>query len=337
MRAVAWMITMLALGSLSGWGQGLQNQVPQNQVPQNPEPQKKRIAIFDFDNAAVQGGVKLPFAEANTPNLGKAAADLLITKLVQEGKVSVIERDAIDKLLTEQNLTNSDRTDPVSAAKLGRVLGVDAIILGTITRYDYADKTTGGAGGARFGGFGGTSMKTKHDISAKVQISTRLVSPDTAEVLAVSQGTGEVNRKGVKVDMRDMSQITMMQGNTNNPLMNECMDTAVTQLVTQLKEAFPKVPARMPVIDGLIADVSDSGQLILNVGAHDGVKLGDRLQIWRAGKEIRDPASDKVLMRDDTLLGEAVVSKVNDISSIAQYKGTTPVKIRDLVKSIPKP
>jgi curli biogenesis system outer membrane secretion channel CsgG len=319
MHAFAW-ITMLALGAAAGWGQSVQNQAPQNPAPQNQEPQKKRIAIFDFDNAAVQGGMKLPFAESNTPNLGKAAADLLITKLVQEGKVSVI-----------------DRTDPVTAAKLGRVLGVDAIILGTITRYDYADKTTGGGGGARFGGFGGNPMKTKHDITAAVQISTRLVSPDTAEVLAVSQGTGEVNRKGVKVDVRDMSQITMMQGNTNNPLMNECMDTAIVQLVTQLKLAFPKVPARMPVIDGLVADSSDTGQLILNVGAHDGVKLGDRLQVWRAGKEIRDPATDKVLMRDDTLLGDAVVTKVNDISSVAQYKGTEPVKIRDLVKSVAKP
>lgn len=331
MRAVAWM-TILALGAVSGWAQA-----PQSQVPQNLGLQKKRVAIFDFDNAAVQGGIKLPFAESNTPNLGKAAADLLITKLVQDGNVSVIERAAIDKLLTEQNFSNSDRTDPVTAAKLGRVLGVDAIILGTITRYDYADKTTGGGGGARFGGFGGSSMKTKHDINAKVQISTRLVSPDTAEVLAVSQGTGEVNRKGVKVDMRDMSKVAMIEGNTNNPLMNECMDNAVTQLAVQLKEAFPKLLARTPVIDGMVADASESGQLVLNVGAHHGVKLGDRLQVWRAGKEIRDPASDKVLMRDDTLLGEAVVTRVNDISSIAQYKGTEPVKIRDLVKSIPKP
>jgi len=93
----------------------------------------------------------------------------------------------------------------------------------------------------------------------------------------------------------------------------------------------------MPVIDGLVADSSDTGQLILNVGAHDGVKLGDRLQVWRAGKEIRDPATDKVLMRNDTLLGDAVVTKVNDISSVAQYKGTEPVKIRDLVKSVAKP
>src|SRR5262249_23693240 len=141
MRSAIWVILALVI---SGWGQA---------------PPKKRVAVFDFDNAAVQGGMKLPFVEMNPPNLGKAAADLLITKLVQDGTVSVIERNAIDKLLAEQNFTNSDRTDPVTAAKLGRVLGVDAIILGTITHYDHADKTTGG-GGAHFGGFGGSSMKT---------------------------------------------------------------------------------------------------------------------------------------------------------------------------------
>jgi curli biogenesis system outer membrane secretion channel CsgG len=318
MRVVVW-ATILALGTVSGWGQS----------------PKKRVAVFDFDNAAVQGGMKLPFVEMSTPNLGKAAADLLITKLVQDGNVSVIERNAIDKLLAEQNLTNSDRTDPVTAAKLGKVLGVDAIILGTITHYDYADKTTGG-GGARFGGFGGSSMKTKHDIDAKVQISTRLVSPDTAEVLAVSQGAGEVKRKGVKIDIRDTSRISAMGGNADNPLMNECMDNAIAQLAVQLEQAFPKLPPRTSLIDGLVADASESGHLVLNVGAHDGVKLGDRLQVWRAGKEIRDPASGKVLLRDDTLLGEAIVTGVNEISSIAQYKGTEPVKVRDLVKSIPK-
>src|ERR1700747_3929435 len=105
MRAVVW-ATILALGAVSGWGQS----------------PKKRVAVFDFDNAAVKGGMKLPFVEMNPPNLGKAAADLLITKLVQDGIVSVIERNAIDKLLAEQNFTNSDRTDPVTAAQLGREL-----------------------------------------------------------------------------------------------------------------------------------------------------------------------------------------------------------------------
>jgi curli biogenesis system outer membrane secretion channel CsgG len=320
MRQVA-LVAIFALAAIPGWGQS---------------PQKKRVAVFDFDNAAIQGGLRSPFLETTTPDLGKAAANILITKLVQDGSVTVIERNAIDKLLTEQNFSNTDRTDPVTAAKLGRILGVDAIILGTVTHYDYADKTTGGSGVSRFGGFGGSSMKVKHDINAKVQINTRLVSPDTAEVLAVSQGTGEVNRKGVKVDIRDVGQAAALGMTTNNPLMNECMDNAIAQLGVQLKDAFPKLPTRIPVIDGVVADATDSGQLVLNVGARNGVKLGDRLQVWRGGKEIRDPVDGKFLMRDDTLLGEAVVTTVNDISSVAQYKGTEPAKVRDLVRSAPK-
>lgn len=294
---------------------------------------KKRVAVFDFDNAAVQGGISSPFFATNTPDVGKAAANLLITKLVQDGNVTVIERNALDKVIAEQNLTSSDRTDPLTAAKLGKLLGVDAIILGTITHYDYVDKTTGG--GSHFGGFGGASMKTKHDITGKVAITARLVSPDTGEVWAAPEGTGEVARKGVKVDMRDNNAASMLRGNTNNPLIAECMDKAIAQLSTKLEQEFPRLPKRSPIIEGLVADASDSGTLVLNVGQQHGLKVGDRVQVLRAGKEIRDPETGKLLMRDDMLLGEAVVETVNDISSVARYEGTEPVKVRDLIRSLP--
>lgn len=297
-------------------------------------PVKKRVAVFDFDNAAVQGGLALSIFQTTPPNLGQAAANLLITRLVQDATVSVIERGAIDKLLAEQNLSNSDRTDPVTAAKLGRILGVDAIVLGSITRYDYHDKMTGGGGGG-FAGFR-SSTTTKHDIHAVVQISARLVNPDTAEVVGVTQSSGEISRKGVKVDLRDSSQVMAGLGGSGNPIMNEAMDKAIVQLAADLKQTFPKLPARAPVIDGLVADASESGRLILNVGSRNGVKQGDHLQIWRAGKEVRDPATGRVLLRDDLLLGDAVVTTVNDNSSIATYKGTEPVKTGDLAKGIPK-
>jgi len=297
-------------------------------------PAKKRVAVFDFDNAAVQGGITIPMFQTAAPNVGKAAADLLITRLVQDGQVSVIERSALDKLLAEQNLSNSDRTDPMTAAKLGRILGVDAIILGTITQYVYDDKVTGG-GSRGFGGIGGSPMTTKHDIKAHVQISARIVSPDTAEVLLVSQGSGEVAKKGVKMDMRD-SRSVLMGGNTNNPAMNEAMDKAIVQLAGQLEQSFPKLPARSPVIEGLVADAGEGGRLILNVGARNGLKEGDRLQVLRGGKEVKDPATGRVLMRDDRLLGEAVVTTVNDASSIAVFAGDASVKVGDLVKNLPK-
>ncbi len=297
-------------------------------------PAKKRVAIFDFDKAAGPAVITSPFFQTSAPNIGKAVADLLITRLVQDGAVIVVERNAIDKLLAEQNFSNTDRTDPLTAAKLGRILGVDAIVLGTITNYDYEDRITGG-GGSRFG-IGGGSTKMKHDIKAAVQINARLISPDTAEVVSVSQGVGEVVRKGVKKDMRDTSGMMMMGSGSGTPEMNEATDHAIAQLAGQLEQRVAALPPRVPVIDGLVADADPSGRLILNVGSRNGVKQGDRLQVWRAGKEVRDPATGKVLLRDDTFLGDAVVNSVNDISSIATYHGTEPVKTGDIVKSPPK-
>ena len=301
-------------------------------------PGKRRVAVLDFDNAAAQSGVNVSFLQANAPDVGKAVSGLLVAKLVQDGQVIVIERDAIDKILAEQNLSNSDRADPATAARLGRLLGVDALVLGTITRYEYDEKMKGaGASTLRMltplGG-GQPSYKGKYEARAKVQISTRLISPDTAEVLVVCEGNGEAARKNVKTDLRDTGGRIARGAGLNSPVMSEAVDKAVAQLTPQLQPVFAKLPQHAPIIDGLIADVSDSGRLVLNVGAQTGLKVGDHLQVFRAGKEIRDPINGKLLMRDDILLGEAVVTSVSDASAVAQYHGAEPAQVRDLVKSM---
>jgi curli biogenesis system outer membrane secretion channel CsgG len=295
---------------------------------------KKRVAVFDFDSAAAVQTTVMPFFQTSTPNVGKAVADLLLTRLVQDGIVNVIERSALDRLLAEQNLSNSNRTDPQSAAKLGRILGVDAVIVGSITHYDFDDKTTGGgASSVPFAGIGRNPMSTKHDMKARVQISARLVSPDTAEVLAVAEGNGEIVKKGVKVDMRD-SRSVLNPSAAGDSLMSEAQDKAVAQLNESLKLNFAKVPPRAHVVDGLVADAKE-GQLILNLGSRSGLKKGDRLQVWRSGTEIRDPATGKVLLRDDTLLGEATVTEVAEEFARASYQGSTPAKTGDVVKNPP--
>jgi curli biogenesis system outer membrane secretion channel CsgG len=311
-------IVILAYPSMAAWGQ---------------TPGKRTVAVLDFNNAAVQAGISNSYLRTDTPALGRGVSELLISKLVQDGIVTVVERAAIDKVLAEQNLTNSDRADPATAAALGKILGVDAIILGTITRYDYDEKMKGYVGHAR-GSRGSASPQAKYDVTAKVQISTRLVSPDTAEVLAALDGVGETNRKGVVMDVRDTSGHVMQAVSLNNPVVNGSLDKAVAQLAAQLEPALVKLSPRAAVVEGLVADVSESGQLVLNVGTQQGVKVGDRLQVLRNGSEVRDPATGKVLISNDTPLGEAVVTKVNDISCIAQYHGSETVKVRDLVKVI---
>jgi len=305
---------------------------------------KKRVAVFDFDSGAVQSGIEprratirpsQPGHSQTTvnpgsfpltpPDLGRLVSELLISKLAENGNVTVVERNAIDKILAEQNLENSNRADPVTAAKLGAVLGADGIILGTITHYEYDDGIHGQGTSSRIVVRGGSySPKVKHDIRARIAISTRLVLPDTGEILAASEGNGETRRDAV----------LGVAGGANIPVLNETMDKAVAQVAAQLEPELLRLPSRVPLIEGLVADAGEGGRLVVNVGARNGLKVGDHLQILRSGKEILDPATGKVLLREDTLLGEAVVTAVNDVSAVARYNGSEPVKVRDLVKSI---
>jgi len=96
-------------------------------APAATQGRKKRVAIMDFDYATVHGGVAALFGQ--DVDVGKGISDLLVTYLVKDGSYSVIERKALDKIMAEQNFSNSDRANPSSAAKIGKMLGVDAIIV----------------------------------------------------------------------------------------------------------------------------------------------------------------------------------------------------------------
>ena len=88
---------------------------------QAPQGRKKRVAVFDFDYATVRTSTAALFG--TDIDIGKGIADLLVKNLVTDGTYSVIERKALDKILAEQNFSNSDRANPASAAKIGKILG----------------------------------------------------------------------------------------------------------------------------------------------------------------------------------------------------------------------
>src|SRR5215469_7845385 len=114
-------------------------------VTASGQGRKKRVAIMDFDYATVHGYVAQIFGQ--DIDVGKGISDLLVTYLVKDGTYSVIERKHLDTILAEQNFSNSERANPTSAAKIGKLLGVDAIIVGSITQFGNETKNTniGGA------------------------------------------------------------------------------------------------------------------------------------------------------------------------------------------------
>jgi curli biogenesis system outer membrane secretion channel CsgG len=323
-KLVAFTFLMLTLGP-AGWAQN-----------------KKRVAVMDFDYATVRSSVAAVFG--TDTDVGKGIADLLVTRLVEDGAYSVIERKQLDKIIAEQNFSNSDRANPDSAAKIGRILGVEAIIVGSITQFGRDDKSLGVGGGALGGvtgrfGLGGVG---KRQAKAVVGISARMVSTDTAEILAVAEGKGESKRSGVSLLGAGGSYggagggaVDMSSKNFADTILGEAVGDAVTDVAKQLDLKAASLPTQVLQISGLVADVSGN-TLILNVGSKAGVKVGDHLGVFRQGRQIKDPATGKVLKTIVTKLGDVTITEVEDTSSTGTYTGTgEPPKVGDAVRNSP--
>ena len=149
------------------------------------ETRKKRVAVLDFDFSSIQR-----WWESNW-DIGSGVSDLIVKELVRDGTYRVIERNALQAVMAEQNFSNSDRANPATAAQIGKVLGVDAIIVGSITQFGTEKKKKSFGGfGKTIGGYGVGKVGTSEG-KANVQIDARVVDVNTGEVLAVADGKAE--------------------------------------------------------------------------------------------------------------------------------------------------
>jgi curli biogenesis system outer membrane secretion channel CsgG len=306
-------------------------------VPTASAQKKKRVAVLNFEYGTVQTQVAAVFG--TNVDVGKGISDLLVQQLVTDGKYSVIERNALDKILNEQNFANSDRADPSTAAKIGKILGVDAVIMGSITQFGRDDENKtygGGAIVARKFGLGGLQ---KREAKAVVGVTARMVDTTTAEILAAATGTGESTRKGTSLvgaggggGNAAGGGYDMTSKNFGETILGEAVHQAVTKMATQLDEKADALPARKAEFSGVVADVSGN-TLILNIGRNSGVQVGDSVEISRAVRTVKDPASGKVIKTITNKMGTATITEVDADSSTANYSGSTAAKVGDTAKN----
>jgi curli biogenesis system outer membrane secretion channel CsgG len=308
----------------------------QAQTPAPAPATKHRVAVMNFDYGTVQSSVSAIFG--TDQDIGKGISSMLIEKLVKDGQYSVIERAALDKLLAEQNFSNSDRANPTSAAKIGQLLGVDTIIIGTITQFGRDDKHTNlGAGGygSKFG-LGGIGTKNS---KAVVAVSARMVNVNTGEIISAVTGNGESSRGGTSLlgagggaSGGGGGAVDMGSSNFGNTILGEATRKAVDDMGTQLDASATKVPTVKLEINGLVADVTGN-ILIVNVGKKAGIKVGDILDISRPVRVVKDPATGKVLKSITDKIGSATVTEVDDDSATATFSGVGAAKVGDAVKN----
>jgi TolB-like protein len=87
-----------------------------------------RVAVNPrADFSAIKRVAVISFGGAN----GELAADLLTQSLVFGG-ADVVERQKLNSVMNERALTSSTAFDPATAKQLGKLLGVDALFVGTV-------------------------------------------------------------------------------------------------------------------------------------------------------------------------------------------------------------
>ena len=306
----------------------------------NPPAQgrKKRVAVFDFDYATVQNWSSAAFG--TNVDVGKGIADLTVKYLVQDGTYSVIERKAMDKILTEQNFSNSDRANPASAAKLGKLLGVDAIIVGSVTQFGNDTKNTNiGGGGGNWGGYGVGGFGHKKT-KAIVAVDARIVDIDTAEILGVAAGKGESSRESTSLlgggggwHGWGSGAVDFGSSDFQQTILGEAVNAAVKQMSGELVADNTKLQTRVVKVEGLVAAV-DGGQIVLNVGAKAGLKVGDQLSVERVTKEIKDPSTGQVIRRMTSPVGVIKLTDVDDVSAVGAAVSGSGFKVGDAVKTV---
>jgi curli biogenesis system outer membrane secretion channel CsgG len=177
---------------------------------------KPRIAVIEFKNKAdnqwwYSGGAE-------------AAQDVFVTELVKSGKFRVVEREQLQALMQEKNLTLSGDVDPSSAVRIGKLLGVNYLLTGAVTEYGVTEKG-GHAPGIRR--LPGVSAGKKTFVAA---MNARLIDTSTGEIVWADEARGE--EASVKVFVGGFGG-----GVDDDRMFDKVLKPVIQQLTASLKAA----------------------------------------------------------------------------------------------------
>lgn len=171
---------------------------------------KPRLAVLEFKNKAdnqwwYHGGAA-------------AAQDVFVTELVKSGKFRVVEREQLEALMQEKNLTLSGDVDPSTAVRVGKLLGVNYILTGAVT--EYGNTNVGG------GGFGVSAGKKKF-VAA---MNARLIDTSTGEIVWADEAREE--EASIKVSVFGVGG-----GVDDDRMFDKVLKPVIQQLTASLKAA----------------------------------------------------------------------------------------------------
>jgi len=273
---------------------------------------KIKVAIWEFENHAEN---RWSFFN----DMGPAARNQIDTEFSENkalsDKFSVVERDKLNLVLKEQGLATSGAVDPASAAKVGKILGVKYIILGGIDKFN-VDNTKGSI--SRLGGLGGNLRQ------GNGTINMRFIDSTTAERVISIAADGEIKKGG------GFALGAAGGKDSEWGLASETIQKAAKAVVAKLVtgDYLARVSNAATPAGGGEARVIrvDGGKAYINQGTANGLKVGDKFNVYDPGEALIDPDTGAKLGSTEKQVGTATVAEVQEKFAILTVSGPVTTK-----------
>jgi curli biogenesis system outer membrane secretion channel CsgG len=222
---------------------------------------KLRVGVVNFANDTPR----------KVKGLERVATNILTTLLHESGNFIVIPQQDLDSIVEQQKLGMSGLVTGNTAAKIGKVLGLNAVVTGSITSYaEFVEGSTG------------FFSQTKTQV-AKVGVDYRIVDTTTGVQLFASHGEGEFRKEN------DSVLGFGSKSSYDTSLKDGALRDALAKAMIEINKQLPS-ELWMGRVAKRVGDV-----LYINAGKKTGLEAGDFLSLLEAGQEIIDPQTGVTL------------------------------------------
>ena len=272
---------------------------------------KIRVAVWEFENHA---GTNYWYSD----KLGPAARNQIDTEFSENqllsSKFSVVERDKLNLVLKEQGLANAGAVDPATAAKVGKLLGVQYVLLGGIDKFNI-DVTKAALGPFNLGA---------QIVQSFATISLRFVDTTTAERVIALSADGDVKSGGGSVKGNSLTR------ESEWGIASETIQKAARSVVEKLASGdyLSRVVAAASPAGGLQGKIIkvEGTKAWINLGAFSGIKVGDRFNVFTVGEALVDPDTGAKLGADEKQTADGAVVEVQSKFAVIHFTGAAKAK-----------
>ncbi len=280
MKGSHWIIAGLSLFLMLASG-SCGSKKPKVVTPTESGPElsgpKKRVGIFQFKNKSRYGQDKLSWA----------AVDIMYSELEKTGMFILYERADLAQLEKEFDLIESGKIALQTAAEPGRLTGLQAVVIGTISQFGIWEEAKD---------YGVYQKKTE---IAESTVDVRVVDITSGRQIFAETGTGRTER-----------ELETVFGFGEKASFDETMaDKALRSAISQFINNLVREVSALPW-EGRVADVSHEGgreMVYVNAGRLSNMPLGARLVVYRVTGTLTDPVTQEFLGYKKKPLGTAEV------------------------------